>query len=163
MNFRVFSSCKLVFLFGSKIPDLSGYRFNIEYAEPKEPINIPIPSQVDGDNDKYPEAVIVDQLPTNILQHVSSSDNLELKSALSYALEQSKNLSTKEKSKHSSLKLKDSLSKVLHHKARPKHKVKEYRAVTSDESDTTSDTSSTEETEEEETVIENVIYPVKMG
>ncbi|CAF0773843.1 unnamed protein product [Rotaria sordida] len=69
----------------NQIPDLHGRQFHIEYAEPTEPDGYPIPSQFDNDNDKYPVPVVVDQLPSDIIQHVRSSNNHALQVALDLA------------------------------------------------------------------------------
>ena len=73
----------------SQIPSLNGCQFSIEYAEPTE---IPIPSKSPDAENKYPEPVIVDQLPNDIIQHVRSSDNLALKAALDLSMQIDENL-----------------------------------------------------------------------
>lgn len=105
---------------------MSGRRFSIEYIEPKEPPSFPIPSPFDLENHKYPESVIVDQLPKDIIQHVRRSNNKELKVALgqdTVKKEKSKDIDIQVEAKTS--KLKKSTTKVTNHKARPKQKVKE--------------------------------------
>ncbi|CAF4943779.1 unnamed protein product, partial [Rotaria socialis] len=66
---------------------LRGSRFHIEYTESNSPDGYPIPLQNNDPNRQYPVPDIVDQLPSNIIQHVRSSDNLALKAALGSALQ----------------------------------------------------------------------------
>ncbi len=127
-----------------QIPGLRGRRFSIEYAGPTEPVSFPIPSQLVGANAKYPEAVVVNELPNNIIQHVRSSNNLELKAALDPTAPPKKNVqSTTKAQPATSSKLKEPPSKVLQHRAQPKQKVKQSRPVSSDDSEDSDDFDST--------------------
>jgi hypothetical protein len=129
----------------SQIPGLFGRRFNIEYIEPIEPAGFPIPSSLHSAYNVYSEAVVVDQLPNNIIQHVRNSNNQELKAALDPNTQLKQNVHSTVQSKTNTLKLPKQPSKVLHHKARPKQKVKQSRPVSSDDSDSTTQTSTSEE------------------
>ena len=99
-------------------------------------------------NGKYPEAVIVDQLPKNLIQHVRSSNNAELQAALDPSGRSRKTVSE----------LRKPSSQVLHHSARPRHRVKQSppaSSMISDEYDSNDEANtSDEETEIEETEIE---------
>ena len=65
------------------IPDLHGRNFKIEYAPENIEDGYPIPINVDDRENRYTDAVIVDQLPNSIMQHVHNSNNPTLVAALS--------------------------------------------------------------------------------
>ncbi len=92
-------------------------------------------------------------MPTNIIQHVRSSDDIELKTALNLHGYPEKTAKPTTKHHSTSSELKQPSSKVYHHSARPKQRVKRSRPVLSALSDY--DDSSTE-TEVEEIEIEIV-------
>jgi len=111
------------------------------YAEPTEPAGFPIPSPFDNGNDKYSDAVVVDQLPNSIIQHVRKSNNQELKAALDPTNQQEQKVRSTGQSQANTLKLKTQSSKVSHHKARPKYKVKRSRPLSPDDYDSITETS----------------------
>lgn len=114
----------------SDIPDLQGRRFQIEYAEPTEPNGYPVSSQSDYANDKYPVPDIVDQLPTNIIQHVRSSNNIELKAALEPTIQPEQNTESSSKIQATiPTTTGQASSTLLRHTAQPKQKVHQSRSV----------------------------------
>lgn len=139
----------------SQIPDLQGRRFNIEYAPPTAPEGYPIPWNIDSNNNSYPEPVIIDRLPSNVIQHVKSSNNPALTAALEATIRQEQSHSTV-----ASLNVPPPT--VMHHSAPASQQVQQSRPVSSDESDSSSstttevsssDTSSSEETDSEQSQV----------
>jgi hypothetical protein len=108
---------------------LQGRQFKIEYASPAEQESYPIPSHLDTKDNKYPEAVIVDQLPKNIVSHVQSSKNPALVAVLNpgmSSVEQQPQL--KDENKSRSLTLNQSnMPALFHHAAQVKQRVKQSR------------------------------------
>jgi hypothetical protein len=140
--------CSSTLSYYRQIPSLRGRRFSIEYAEPTEPVSFPIPSQLAGANTKYPDAVVVNELPNNIIQHVRSSNNLELKAALDPTAPPKKNVQPKAQAQPAtSLKLKEPPSKVFQHRAQPKKKVKRSRPVSSDDSEDSNDSEDSDDSD----------------
>ena len=119
---------KINFLY-SEIPDLRGCQFNIEYLEPDDPAGYPIPTLSEDVNPKYPEAVIVDQLPNNIIQHVRSSSNAELKAALDLNGQPERSTRSPIQSKPPSSTLKTAPTKVLRHSSQYKRRVEKSRPL----------------------------------
>ncbi len=99
--------------------------------------------------------MIVDKLPTNIIQHVRRSDNIELKTALNIHVPSEKTAQSNTKSQPTSLKLKQTSSKVLHHSKRFKQRVKQSRPILSTSSDDY-DSSTETITLDEETEVEAI-------
>lgn len=134
-----------LFFSSSQIPDLQGRRFNIEYAPSNAPEGYPIPLNIDSSNNAYPEPVIVDRLPSNVIQHIKSSNNPALTAALEAAIRQ----------EQPSLNVPPPT--VIHHAAQPSQQVQQSRPVSSDESDSStevSSSSSSEDTDSEDSQVD---------
>ena len=71
------------------MPGLGGRQFSFEYVPPTQTQGYQIPIDVDESLNKYPEAVIVDQLPKNIIRHMQSSNNQALVAALNHPIPRS--------------------------------------------------------------------------
>lgn len=130
----------------SQIPDLRGCQFNIEYLEPDDPAGYPIPTFSDDANPKYPEAVIVDQLPKNIIQHVRSGSNAELKAALDLNGKPERSTRSPIQSQPPSSTLKKIPTKVLRHSSEYKKRVEKSRPLSLELSDDKIEIEETEQT-----------------
>lgn len=130
--------------YSSQIPDLQGRRFNIEYAPPTAPEGYPFPSQMDSANNAYPEPVVIDKLPTNIIQHVKSSNNPALTAALEASIQQEQHFQSTNSTLHSPS------PTVMHHAAQPHQHVQKSRPASSGDSDSTSEDSSSETSSSED-------------
>lgn len=115
--------CAEMNLLYSQIPDLRGCQFNIEYLEPDDPAGYPIPTPSEDTNPKYPEAVVVDKLPKNIIQHVRSSSNTELKAALDLNGPPERPTKSPVQSQMTSSKLKKIPTKVIRHSSQNRKRV----------------------------------------
>jgi hypothetical protein len=85
--------------------------------------------------------VIVHRLPKNLIQHVRSSDNLELKAVLDPPVQRKKDIKSTTQPKATTTKLAAKSSKVSHHATRHKHRVQQSRPVSLNDSDNISEIS----------------------
>ncbi|CAF4562926.1 unnamed protein product, partial [Rotaria socialis] len=140
----------------NQIPSLRGSRFHIEYTESNSPDGYPIPLQNNDPNRQYPVPDIVDRLPSNIIQHVRSSDNLALKAALGSALQSETDAKRTYQSQPAISTFNGKSSTILRHTARSKHRVQNFRSHTSSSSDSNSKANLSEaetDMEEKDTVL----------
>lgn len=121
-------------MFYSQIPDLRGRQFHIEYAEPTDPNGYPLPSQNDSSNNEYPVPAIVDELPSTIIQHVRSSENPELKAALSPIIGLEKDVQKIYQPQPHRSKSNGRAPIVFRHRAKSGQKVQQSQSETSDDS-----------------------------
>ncbi|CAF1614029.1 unnamed protein product [Rotaria magnacalcarata] len=128
----------------NQIPSLRGSRFHIEYTESNSPDGYPIPLPNNDPNQQYPVPDIVDQLPSNIIRHVKSSDNLALKAALGSALQSETDAQRTYQSQPAISTFNGQSSTILRHTARPKQRVQNFRSETSSRLDSNSKTNSSE-------------------
>jgi hypothetical protein len=115
---------------------------------------------LDNSGNAYPEPVVIDKLPSNIIQHVKSSNNPALTAALEATIQREQNVqSTGQSQANVSTTLNPQPPMVMHHAAQPHQQVQQSRPVSSDDSDssteissseTSSSSSSSEETDSEE-------------
>ena len=95
----------------------------------------------------YPDPVVIDRLPSNIIQHVQSSNNPALKAAFEATIQQEQYLQSQSTS--SSLNVQPAA--VVHHAAQPYDQVQQSRPVSSDDSESSTEvSSSSEETDSDE-------------
>lgn len=128
----------------NQIPDLKGRQFNIEYAAVASADGYPIPFNLDPAVNSYPEPVVIDKLPNNVIQHVKSSNNTALTVALEATIEQEKRSETAKQTDISTSKLNMQPAAVMQHMAQPPQQVQQSRPVSSDESDSSTEASSSE-------------------
>ncbi|CAF0735294.1 unnamed protein product [Rotaria sp. Silwood1] len=128
----------------NQIPALHGRRFHIEYAESTQPDGYPIPSPFDLNNDKYPVPVVVDELPSNIIQHVRSSNNLELQAALDPAGQIERTFQHIGQSQTGAPMLNGYSPTLFYHNVLPQQKAPRHRSLSSYSSDRIIDTYSYE-------------------
>ena len=93
-------------------------------------------------NSAYPEPVVIDRLPSNIIQHIKSSNNPALTAALEATIQ-------REQSTVSSFNVQPAA--VVHHAAQPYQQVQQSRPVSSDDSGSSTEVSSSESSSSEET------------
>ncbi|CAF1610360.1 unnamed protein product [Adineta ricciae] len=139
----------------NQIPDLQGRQFNIEYAPPSAPEEYPIPTSLPTGDTSYPEPVVIDKLPNNVIQHVKLSNNPAITAALEDTIR-------REQPGPSST-LNNPAATVMHHSAQLQDQVQQSRPASSNESEsstevsssgsTSSSSSSSEESEVEEVKI----------
>jgi hypothetical protein len=136
----------------SQIPSLNGCQFSIEYAEPIEPVDVPIPSKSPDAENKYPDPVIVDKLTNEIMQHVRSSDNLALKAALDLSIETDDNPLHAGQPQGAASTLNKQSATVIHHTTQIKQHVHQSPRSPSRDSNSTADTTSSEKENEIEEI-----------
>ncbi len=143
----------------SQIPDLQGCQFNIEYAAPNAPEGYPIPLNLANAGNTYPDPVVIDQLPNNIIQHVKRSNNPAITAALEATIRREQNGGSTDRSQASISTLNTQSPTVMHYTAQNHEQVQQSRPTSSNDSDsstevtsfeTSSSTSSSEETDSEE-------------
>jgi hypothetical protein len=131
---------------------LQGRQFNIEYAPSNAPDGYPIPSILDNAGNTYPESVVVNQLPNNIIQHVKSSNNPAITAALEASIQQQHGRSAGQHPP-SGPALQIQPPTVMHYAAPPNRQVQQSPPGLSNDSDSSTEssssgTSSSEESEE---------------
>lgn len=134
---------------------MKGRQFNIEYAPANAPDGYPIPFNLDSAASSYPEPVVIDKLPNNVIQHVKNSNNTALTAALEATIQQEQRLQTAKQSEISASTINMQPTTVMHHTAQPHQQVQQSRPVSSNDSDSStevssSDTSSSSSSEESE-------------
>jgi hypothetical protein len=150
------------FLHYSQIPDLQGCQFNIEYAPSSAPEGYPIPLNLVSADNTYPDPVVIDQLPNNIIQHVKRSNNPAITAALEATIRREQNGQSTDRSQASISTLNTQSPTVMHYTAQNHEQVQQSRPTSSNDSDSstevtsfetsssTSSESSSEETDSEE-------------
>ncbi|CAF1022037.1 unnamed protein product [Adineta steineri] len=126
----------------NQIPDLQGRHFNIEYAPPSAPEGYPIPMNIPSAGAAYPEPVVIDKLPNNVIQHIKLSNNPALTAALEATIrrEQSDQFSDRTQSTVSSLNV--PTQTIMHHAAQPHDQVQQSRPASSNDSESSTEVSS---------------------
>jgi hypothetical protein len=129
---------------------LQGRQFHIEYATSDTPDGYPIPLHSTASDDAYPEPVVIDTLPTNIIQHVKTSNNPALVAALDAAIDKEQHVPSLEPQHSGVASFNVPSSTVLHHAEHNEQHVQQSRPVSSSESDSSSGTSSSSSGEDDE-------------
>jgi hypothetical protein len=115
------------------------------------PNGYPIPSNSDAAHQTYPEPVVVDQLPTHVIQHVQTSNNRALAAALNAAIQQDQKApSATGQSQTMRPTLNVQASTLSHHSTQNNQQVHESRPVSSKDSESSTDVSSSETSSSEE-------------
>ena len=125
----------------SQIPDLQGRRFNIEYAVGGAPDSYPIPSNLLKGDSGFPDAVVIDRLPQEIIQHVQTSTNPAITAALDAAIQREQRVQAFAQQRQG--------SNTVYHAAQHNAPVQESRPSSSSESESGSDVSSSDSDSEE--------------
>lgn len=108
---------------------------------------MPVPAKSPDAENKYPEPVVVDKLPTEIMQHVRSSDNVALKAALDLSAEPDEG-----SPQAGAPTLNKQSSTVLHHSTQNKQNVHQSPRSPSRGSNDSADTTSSEKENEIEEI-----------
>ena len=132
---------------------MQGRRFNIEYAAGGALEGYPFPSSGAKGEGAYPDPVVIDQLPQDIVQHVRTSNNPAITAALDAAIQREQRVQSFGQQRQA--------SNAILHVAQHNKAVQNSRPASSSESESSSSSSEVSSSEESDIEELQAAFPSK--